>query len=67
MWGPGHKEPQDNNPLMEGEARVGTCWSGFEELRVVAALTPWEKSQLPGQVSHLEVAVGRLWQSSKMG
>lgn len=23
VWGPGHKEPQDNNPLMEEEARVG--------------------------------------------
>ena len=23
VWGRGHKEPQDNNPLMEGEARVG--------------------------------------------
>lgn len=47
VWGCGHREPQDNSPRMElerpegklGWGRGGTYWSGFEELRVVTALT----------------------------
>lgn len=48
VWGHGHKEPQDNSPVMEVERREGevgvrkrrdlTYWSVFGELRAVAAL-----------------------------